>query len=318
LNTNLYGKYCNKEDGKTKHQVVYEEGDIVKVEYRNEEPLFIADVAIINNGKIRYVFEIHHSNKTLTETRPEPWFEVNAKDVINIDESNINLYNIRSNNYSYCKFCGSDKVDCDGIGHCFEQNDMLQLVKDKNCNCKLYKCSVPRCKEYIPLWIRYRNNGRCYPCDMRYGHSDEYHYKTNNEEYISERKNIYKNKFDFSNTLYIDDNTLIKVKCNTCNNIFINSPRKYIECSLCKYINNFNFTKSEYNGNILTMMQLAETGFQEWNDSEEDIYNDFCKKMLLHLYRKQSIKIQQRFKTQMKSCLQNFFRNATKNDILIF
>ncbi|MTJ55469.1 hypothetical protein FJR38_23710 [Anabaena sp. UHCC 0253] len=27
-------------------------------------------------------------------------------------------------------------------------------------------------------------------------------------------------------------------------------------------------------GNILTMMQLAETGFQEWNDPEEDIYND--------------------------------------------
>jgi Family of unknown function (DUF6334) len=28
------------------------------------------------------------------------------------------------------------------------------------------------------------------------------------------------------------------------------------------------------NGNTLTMMQLAETGFQEWNDPEEDIYND--------------------------------------------
>lgn len=24
----------------------------------------------------------------------------------------------------------------------------------------------------------------------------------------------------------------------------------------------------------LTMMQLAETGLQEWNDPEEDIYND--------------------------------------------
>lgn len=24
----------------------------------------------------------------------------------------------------------------------------------------------------------------------------------------------------------------------------------------------------------LTMMQLAETGFHEWNDPEEDIYND--------------------------------------------
>ena len=28
------------------------------------------------------------------------------------------------------------------------------------------------------------------------------------------------------------------------------------------------------NDNILTMMQLAETGFQEWNDPEEDIYNN--------------------------------------------
>ncbi|MDD1413726.1 hypothetical protein MEN41_03340 [Dolichospermum sp. ST_con] len=28
------------------------------------------------------------------------------------------------------------------------------------------------------------------------------------------------------------------------------------------------------NGNTLTIMQLAETGFQEWNDPEEDIYND--------------------------------------------
>ncbi|MFB2922536.1 MULTISPECIES: hypothetical protein [Aerosakkonema] len=25
----------------------------------------------------------------------------------------------------------------------------------------------------------------------------------------------------------------------------------------------------------LTMMQLAETGFEEWNDPEEDIYNDY-------------------------------------------
>lgn len=28
------------------------------------------------------------------------------------------------------------------------------------------------------------------------------------------------------------------------------------------------------NSDILTMMQLAETGFQEWNDPEEDIYNE--------------------------------------------
>jgi hypothetical protein len=30
----------------------------------------------------------------------------------------------------------------------------------------------------------------------------------------------------------------------------------------------------EENISSIAMMQLAETGFQEWNDPEEDIYND--------------------------------------------
>ncbi len=30
----------------------------------------------------------------------------------------------------------------------------------------------------------------------------------------------------------------------------------------------------EENLSSIAMMQLAETGFQEWNDPEEDIYND--------------------------------------------
>ena len=29
-----------------------------------------------------------------------------------------------------------------------------------------------------------------------------------------------------------------------------------------------------YDMNVREMMQLAETGFSEWNDPEEDIYND--------------------------------------------
>jgi len=34
------------------------------------------------------------------------------------------------------------------------------------------------------------------------------------------------------------------------------------------------FEDTERNITWITMMQLAETGFQEWNDPEEDIYND--------------------------------------------
>ena len=100
------------------------------------------------------------SNKTLTETRPEPWFEVNAKDIINSDESNINLYNIRSNNNSYCKFC-SDKIDCNGMGfpECIDQNEPYK--KYKNCKCKIYKCSVSRCRERLLQWMYDRWNGYC-------------------------------------------------------------------------------------------------------------------------------------------------------------
>lgn len=43
----------------------------------------IADVALLENGNIKYIFEICHTNKTKEENRPEPWFEINAEQLIN-------------------------------------------------------------------------------------------------------------------------------------------------------------------------------------------------------------------------------------------
>jgi hypothetical protein len=42
-----------------------------------------ADVALIENNDIKYIFEICYKNKTKEENRPEPWFEINAEDLIN-------------------------------------------------------------------------------------------------------------------------------------------------------------------------------------------------------------------------------------------
>jgi hypothetical protein len=42
-----------------------------------------ADVALIENDEIKYIFEICYKNKTKEENRPEPWFEINAEDLIN-------------------------------------------------------------------------------------------------------------------------------------------------------------------------------------------------------------------------------------------
>jgi hypothetical protein len=41
-----------------------------------------ADVALLENKEIKYIFEIHYTNKTLDENRPEPWFEIKAETLI--------------------------------------------------------------------------------------------------------------------------------------------------------------------------------------------------------------------------------------------
>ena len=68
--------------------IEYKEGDDVKIEYRDTENKWVADVAIVNNGVVRYIIEIKNTHATTT-ARPEPWFEVNAIDLIqDINELN--------------------------------------------------------------------------------------------------------------------------------------------------------------------------------------------------------------------------------------
>jgi hypothetical protein len=49
-----------------------------------------ADVALIENNKIKNIFEICYKNKTKEENRPEPWVEINAENLIlNINSGEI-------------------------------------------------------------------------------------------------------------------------------------------------------------------------------------------------------------------------------------
>ena len=66
--------------------IVYKEGDEVIIEYRDKQNKYVADVAVINNSEVRYIVEIKVSHETKSNARPEPWYEVNAKDLI--DEVN--------------------------------------------------------------------------------------------------------------------------------------------------------------------------------------------------------------------------------------
>lgn len=58
---------------------------VIKLEYRFDyNGKKIADVAYIDNDKLLYIFEIYNTHKTKNENRPEPWFEIDAKKLIQI------------------------------------------------------------------------------------------------------------------------------------------------------------------------------------------------------------------------------------------
>lgn len=66
-----------------------------------------ADVALVENDTIKYVFEICYKNKTKEENRPEPWFEIDAESFINsVSSSNdkiLQLECIRNYQCDHCK-----------------------------------------------------------------------------------------------------------------------------------------------------------------------------------------------------------------------
>ena len=102
-----YGKPCGNNDDEMVHTIGYEENDEVVIEYRDVNNKYIADVAVINNNEVRYIFEIKYTHSTTTN-RPEPWFEINAKEILeeenNIDDS-IYLTCIRNDIPRYCNDC---------------------------------------------------------------------------------------------------------------------------------------------------------------------------------------------------------------------
>lgn len=96
---------------------------IITLEYRfNYNGLKIADVAYLDNNEVVCLFEILNTHKTETEARPEPWFEIDAYELIN----QVN--------------------DSDGgpVG--------VQCMRDKTCKfCKLAPCV--RCRAQVPTWL---------------------------------------------------------------------------------------------------------------------------------------------------------------------
>ena len=100
------GKICNTSDDDTNCNIEYDVNDEVIIEYKDIDNKYIADIALINNGKIKYIFEIKCSNTTIFNVRPEPWFEISTKDILNVNmNEEIMLICLRNNKNRYCNDC---------------------------------------------------------------------------------------------------------------------------------------------------------------------------------------------------------------------
>lgn len=104
-NCNNNVRYCISNDD-------YSENTNAVIEHRfnYNNSIRSADVALVENDAIKFIFEICYKNKTKEENRPEPWFEINAEDLINkinssksVDEDdNINIECIRNYRCDKC------------------------------------------------------------------------------------------------------------------------------------------------------------------------------------------------------------------------
>jgi|Laugrespbdmm15sd_2_1035082.scaffolds.fasta_scaffold11117_3 hypothetical protein len=138
---------CNAECyfSQEKSIIEYKPGDDIVLEYREKTGKWIADIAVINNGTLRYIFEIQNTHKTVT-SRPEPWYEIHVDNFIyeheRINQEGGDIYNFSCqrtdiDRYCYGSFCWKHKW-VKNIP-CFKDITYLETNPCLLCGCKNYE-----------------------------------------------------------------------------------------------------------------------------------------------------------------------------------
>lgn len=84
---------------------------VIEHKFQYNESLRSADVALVQNGNAKCIFEICYKNKTKEEDRPEPWVEIDAEPFIktvNSDENNDKLKLVCIRDYT-CGICSDNE-----------------------------------------------------------------------------------------------------------------------------------------------------------------------------------------------------------------
>ncbi len=130
----------------------------------------IADIACLftPQSNIKYIFEICYKHKTKNDTRPEPWFEIDAKELLTSDyswgfdeEKKLINKKITLNCSRLHKIC--EKCKCKGYGKCMQRHSHKKLY-DCEFNCKPIKCKNDDCDTLINSYYDSVKDGCCFVC----------------------------------------------------------------------------------------------------------------------------------------------------------
>jgi len=251
---NIYRKcyYCNSEESDSDDSfIIYDNEEIeyflnIKIDEYNDTQTNIeykfnynnskksADVALLKNNELKYIFEICYKNKTKEENRPEPWFEIKAETLINEtntgenvnEEGEIEIECIRD----YKCVCCKDKEEYERKRH-REIIEKLQIKereqKLENNELLLMGKEDSRTIE-IKMKIEVEKENQRIEKEKQIKIIEEERELKRKKEEEERKEKIRKEKEEWKHSPYNDE------KCSICN------------INYCKCLT-INFTKNEYN-----------------------------------------------------------------------
>jgi hypothetical protein len=164
---------CNNGCCIKKYKIQYLSDTIeILLEYNFNNSNKIADVAYIDNNEIKCLFEICHTNKTKENDRPEPWFEINATELIkqinDIDNNKIKINCIRKNINCKKYETPEEKIkELTNTDDLRETKEIPALYKkygaEREWKQNLY-CRICKRGKYKPHYSNYKFHAICKSC----------------------------------------------------------------------------------------------------------------------------------------------------------
>ena len=154
--------------------IIYKEGDEVIMEYRSKDNKWVADIAIVNKGDVRYIIEIKNTHATTT-ARPEPWYEVDANEIIqqinelnseHPDEPEIDEYKLQED-YIYYISCQRTDIVRYCYGSFCDRESWVDRLPGYDKELLINNCILCKTSEYEPVFdggTGHFTNGRIRVC----------------------------------------------------------------------------------------------------------------------------------------------------------